>query len=333
MGPLITAQVQGIIEDIRLLEAFVTAPLGLYSDIRMLRQSIPLSEAADLTQDDTQKRRIGYRNLSDDPKRTALDTINHMVVSLNLLCTVKEDSINPLTSEWIDRAYRVLRRTEHKVAGEARAQVVSRVKGLYVIVDPEVTGGRSPIKIAEATLRGGASIIQLRDKRNDSGAVLPVARRIRELCDEHSALFIINDNPILATASGAHGIHLGQTDIPVDEARHALSATQIIGNSNNNMDEVVSSQTASVDYLAVGAIYGTSTMDKSERPTVGTEILGKVKAITSKPVVAIGGIKLGNISEVVAAGADCVCVVTAITLTEDPEQAARDFAKAIRNVK
>ena len=333
MGPFIAAQVQGIIEDIRLLEAFVTAPLGLYSDIRMLRQAILLPEAADLTQEDAQHRRIGYRDLADDPQRVALETIDHLNTSLHLLGTVKAGGGSPLTSEWVNRAGRVLTRAEQKVAGEIRAKTASVVEGLYVIVDPEVTAARPAADVAEAALRGGARVIQLRDKGNDRGHVLPIARRIRELCDEHGALFIMNDDPSLAVASGAHGLHLGQTDIPIAEARDVLSTTQIVGSSNNDMDEVSSSQAGGVDYLAVGAIYGTSTMAKSDRPTVGTEILGKIKAIASQPVVAIGGINRYNVADVITAGADCACVVSAVTLADDPERAARDLTEAIQNAK
>ena len=332
MGPFIAAQVQGIIEGIRLLEAFVTAPLGLYSDIRMLRQAIPMPEAADLAQEDNQQRRIGYRGLSADPSHLALETIDHLRASLRVVGTV-EDGGSPLTSEWVDRAGRVLTRAEQKVAGEIRAQIASAVEGLYVIVDPEVTAGRPTADVAESVLRGGARVIQLRDKRNDRGQVLPIARRIRELCDEHGALFIMNDDPSLAVASGAHGLHLGQTDIPIAEARDVLSTTQIVGSSNNDMDEVSRSQAAGVDYLAVGAIYGTSTMAKSDRPIVGTEVLGQVKALASQPVVAIGGINRDNVTDVIAAGAECVCVVSAVTLADDPEQAARDLTEAIQNAK
>ena len=102
---------------------------------------------------------------------------------------------------------------------EIRQQRSRQVRGLYVIVDPEATKGRDVIEIAEATLRGGASVIQLRDKTRDKGEVLQIARTLKALCDAHDALFIVNDDADIALLSDAHGLHVGQTDLPVGEAR------------------------------------------------------------------------------------------------------------------
>ena len=219
----------------------------------------------------------------------------------------------------------MLARAEERVASELRADTVSMVKGLYVIVDPEATRGRPVPDVAEAALNGGAGVIQLRDKVNDSGEVLRVARQMRAMCEQHGALFIMNDDPALALSSRAHGLHLGQTDVPAPEARRVLMPTQILGLSNNTMEEVARSQALGADYLAVGAVYPTSTMGKSERPAVGVEMIREAKEAASQPIVAIGGIDRSNIVEVATAGADCVCVVSAVTLADDPESAARSL--------
>ena len=100
-----------------------------------------------------------------------------------------------------------------------RAETVARVRGLYVIVDPEATRGRPVLEVAEAVLEGGASLVQLRDKTGDMETVLPTARAIKALCETRNALFIVNDDPALAAASGAHGLHVGQDDMPVADAR------------------------------------------------------------------------------------------------------------------
>ena len=328
MNPFVDSQVSNIVECIRLLEAFVTAPLGLYSDIKMLRESLPVPEAGDLQRSEVQERRIAYKALTDSPARAALSTIELVYASLEILEGVKEDGGLPVSRDWRSQARRVLTRAEQKVAGELRAETAAKVRGLYVIVDPQATRGRPVREVAEAALRGGASVIQLRDKNGSKGQVLSEGLRLKSICDAHGALFIMNDDSGLALSSGAHGLHLGQEDMPVPEARRVAGQERIIGRSNNSVEEVVQSQAAGVDYIAVGAVFPTTTMGKADRPAVGVETLEKVRGMVDQPVVAIGGISESNAAEVVRAGADCVCVVSAVTLADDPEAAARRLAQA-----
>ena len=199
------------------------------------------------------------------------------------------------------------------------------MRGLYVIVDPEATKGRDVVEVAEAALRGGASVIQLRDKTRDKGEVLEIARAIKGLCDKYDGLFIVNDDADIAYLSEAHGLHVGQTDLPVEESRRVLAPEQIVGRSNNGTAEALESEAQGADYLAVGAVYSTTTMGKSGRTAVGPEMIREVKAAVSAPVVAIGGINAGNIADVAQAGADCICVVSAVTYADDMEGAAREL--------
>ena len=209
-----------------------------------------------------------------------------------------------------------------------RADRARRVAGLYVIVDPESTRGRDSVEITAAALRGGATAIQYRDKLNDKGDQLPVARRLRELCHAHDAALIINDHADLAVASDAHGLHLGQHDLPVAEARKLLYPWQFVGTSNALLTEAQVSMTYGVDYIAVGAMYRTGS--KSNTRPAGIETLSRVrKHITDTPIVAIGGITLDNIGPVLAAGADGVCVISAVCHADDPEQAARQLVQRI----
>ena len=208
---------------------------------------------------------------------------------------------------------------------ETRRKRIQKVRGLYVIVDPEATKDRDVMEVAEAALRGGTSVIQLRDKTRDKGEVLEVARTISTLCDKHDALFIMNDDADIAFLSDAHGLHVGQTDLPVAEARRVLSPEQIIGRSNNGVAESLDSEGQGADYVAVGAIYATTTMGKSGRTALGTGMIRQVKDVVSAPVVAIGGISAGNIAEVAQAGADCICVVSAVTYADDVEGAAAEL--------
>lgn len=214
---------------------------------------------------------------------------------------------------------------------ETRRERMQKVRGLYVIVDPEATRGRDVVEVAAAALRGGASVIQLRDKTRDKGEVLEVARTLKALCDDHDALFIVNDDADIAYLSEAHGLHVGQTDLPVGEARRVLSPEQIVGRSNNGTVEALESEGQGADYVAVGAIYATSTMGKSGRTALGPEMIREVKQAVSAPVVAIGGINAGNIAEVARAGADCICVVSAVTYAGDMEGAARELVELVDN--
>ena len=205
---------------------------------------------------------------------------------------------------------------------EIRIERIAKMRGLYVIVDPEATRGRDVVEVAEAALRGGASVIQLRDKTRDKGEVLEIARAIKGLCDKYNGLFIVNDDADIAFLSEAHGLHVGQTDLPVEEARRVLAPEQIVGRSNNGTVEALESEAQGADYLAVGAVYSTTTMGKSGRTAVGPEMIRRVKDAVSAPVVAIGGINAGNIADVARAGADCICVVSAVTFADDVEGAA-----------
>lgn len=185
------------------------------------------------------------------------------------------------------------------------------------------------VQVAEAALKGGAKVLQLRDKTGDRGDVLPVARELRGMCEERDALFVMNDDPALAVAVDAHGLHVGQSDMPVEEARRMLSHSQFVGTSNNTMDQALHSRQLGADYLAVGAVFSTTTVGKGARNMVGPEMVSRVKERVSQPVVAIGGIDSQNIAEVVEAGADCVCVVSAVTYADDPESAAHELVEAI----
>lgn len=333
MVPFVAAQVQAIIEGIRLLESFVTAPLGLHSDIKMLRESLHLPEAADLSREEQRARRTAFMTLTDTPLELALGAISSLSSSLDMLETTKGDDGSPLDPSWVAQARRVLVRAQQRVAGDMRAKAASGIQGLYVIVDPDATNGRPILEVAEATLRGGVSVLQLRDKAHGKGEILPVARQLKSMCHQAGALFIMNDDADLALASDANGLHVGQGDLPVAQARRVLAPQQIVGRSNNTVAEAMDSQAQGADYIAVGAIYATSTMGKDSSTAVGAGMVSKIKELVSQPVVAIGGINPENIADVARAGADCVCVVSAVTLANDPQAATQELVEAIRNAK
>ncbi len=333
MNPLVAAQTHALVENIRLLEAFVTAPLDLYSDIRMLREALPLEEAGDLTQSENQERCLSYRGLTAEPGLLALRTATQIEDVLVTLASVTDSDGPILKPEWISQAQKVISRVLQRVGGDVRSEAAARVRGLYVIIDPEVTGGRPVPEIARAALEGGAQVLQYRNKTGDAADVLPEAIEMGALCREYSALFILNDDPTLAAASGADGLHVGQQDLPVPDARRFLGWERLVGRSNNNMDEVSESVETGADYLAVGAVFPTSTMGKSTRPVVGPDFVRTAKQFADQPIVAIGGINASNVGQVVVAGADCICVVGAVTLADVPHVATQKLVEAIANAK
>ena len=208
-----------------------------------------------------------------------------------------------------------------------REDVRRSIRGLYVIIDPQVTAGRPPEYIAEEALEGGAAILQLRDKTRDKGLSIDLARRLNQLCREKDALLIINDHADLAAAIDAHGVHVGQEDLPVPSARRVLNDHQIVGRSNHHAEEAAESQAQGADYIAVGAMYPTGSKDQ---PIVeGPPLVSAVKRAVDVPVVAIGGITAERAPEVVKRGADAICVISAVGLAPSPRDAASRLVEAI----
>ena len=214
-----------------------------------------------------------------------------------------------------------------------QTETTPNISGLYVIVGPDATRDRPVVEVAEAALRGGARLLQLRDKTGDRGDVLPVAVRLRELCYDHDALLFVNDDIALGFACDADGVHLGQSDLPVDVARKILGPGKLIGRSNNTDAEVVESVSMCVNYVAVGAVFPTTTVGKGARQAIGLDGVRSARAITDIPLVAIGGINERNVADVIRAGADCVSVISAVTMADDPEAAARRLADAIEDAR
>ena len=200
------------------------------------------------------------------------------------------------------------------------------MSGLYVIIDPDACRGRSPVEIARMALAGGASIVQWRDKRRDATTQLADARAIVALCRQYGAIFIANDYPDLAIASGADGVHLGQQDLPIDAVRPIVGDAMIIGVSTNNADEARRAAAAGANYIAVGAIFPTLSKDVTRAASI--DRLREVKAAVRVPVVAIGGINASNIAGVVEAGADAAAVISAVCGADDPQAAAAELAAA-----
>jgi thiamine-phosphate pyrophosphorylase len=205
-------------------------------------------------------------------------------------------------------------------SGTDRRERLSRSR-LYFVVEGSVRGHPADAIVA-AALEGGADLVQLRDKHADDDELLAVAARFRALCDEHAALFVLNDRPDLATACGADGVHVGQDDARVADARAIVGDDGLIGLSTHAPEQFEAGLAAGADYLCAGPVHETPT--KPGRPATG---LGYVRFAAehagATPWFAIGGIDASNVDEVAEAGAERIVVVRAIRDADDPRAAAR----------
>lgn len=195
-----------------------------------------------------------------------------------------------------------------------------RTARLYFVCEA-MPGGRDPETLLQAALSGGVDIVQLREKELEREEVERSGRTFRRLCDTYSALFIVNDDPYLAQTCNADGVHLGQDDTPVAEAREVLGPEAIVGLSTHSEEQLAASAGQPVDYVSVGPIWETPT--KEGRPGVGLGLVEHAAAGAPHPFFAIGGIDATNAGEVVAAGARRLGVVRAIRDAADPAAAAR----------
>ena len=212
-----------------------------------------------------------------------------------------------------------------------RQDKVKRLPGLYLIIDTQALKERSHVEVASQAIRGGAKVIQLRDKVQSKKELLPIAEQLKKLCAEHDALFIMNDHFDLALAVDADGLHLGQDDLPIKVARKLLPIDKILGHSTRTVDQAVAAESEGADYIAVGSMYPTPTKETSQ--VVGVERLRQVRQAVTLPLVAIGGINKDNAAEVMAAGADSLAVIRAVVQAEAPEEAARQLIDIVEAQK
>ena len=192
--------------------------------------------------------------------------------------------------------------------------------GLYLIVCPE----RTPncVKVIQEGIKGGVEIVQLRAKEMTDNKILVLAKRIRIITKKAGVLFIINDRIDIALATDADGVHLGQSDLPIKEAKQILE-DKIIGISTHSVSEALKAQRDGADYIGLGPIFYTET---KVGQALGVKIIIKVRRAIKIPIVAIGGINKNNTEEVLKAGADCVAVISAICNAKNVTKAARELA-------
>jgi thiamine-phosphate pyrophosphorylase len=199
---------------------------------------------------------------------------------------------------------------------------------LYLVTDPQQGGGRPLTEIVAAAVQGGVTLVQLRDKQAEGRALLELARALKALLDPMGVPLLINDRIDIALAAGAAGCHVGQTDLPVAEARALLGPAAILGTSLDAVEQARAVDPEDLDYVAYGPFAATATKADAG-PPIGAAGLAAVRALTALPLVAIGGVHAGNLGQAIEAGADGVAVVSAIMAAADPAEASRGLRSAI----
>jgi len=206
------------------------------------------------------------------------------------------------------------------------------LQGIYVLTDPDLRPDRSAEQVAAAALAGGARVIQLRDKALPTPELVVLARRLRQQVQAGGGLFIVNDCVDVALASEADGVHLGPDDLSPKDTRWLLGPDMLVGVSTGTLEEArMAAPYAS--YFGIGAIFGTRTKHDAGDP-IGIQRIHEIKAAFPHiPVVAIGGINAGNLSEVSRAGANAVAVVSAVVGASDMEEATRELNNLFMQAK
>lgn len=192
---------------------------------------------------------------------------------------------------------------------------------VYLVTDRSLLGDRDLAEVVAAAVRGGAGVVQLREKSGGDDAILCEGARLLAVCRRLGAVFIVNDRPDLAYALGADGAHVGQSDMALAEARRILGPDRLVGVSVSTVEEAKTAAAGGADYLGVSPVFETPTKTDTAR-AAGLEGLRAIRAAVRLPLVGIGGIDETNAAQAIRAGADGVAVVRAILAAPEPQAAA-----------
>jgi|SRR5665647_314606 len=205
---------------------------------------------------------------------------------------------------------------------------------LYLVTDRGLSLGRATVNIVRAAVAGGVTCVQLREKHCSTRAFIEEARALKTLLDaiETKIPLIINDRLDVALAIGADGVHLGQTDMPIADARRLVGAAMIIGISAESIADAIRAEAAGADYIGISPVFTTPTKQDTASP-LGLEGIRQIRAAVRLPLVAIGGIQQDNAHAVIRAGADGVAVVSAIVSAACPRKAASALKQQIQSAR
>ena len=202
---------------------------------------------------------------------------------------------------------------------------------LYLVTNRGLSLGRSLEEVVSEAVAGGVTMVQLREKDTSTGEFIRLACKLSDLLRPLGIPLIINDRVDVALAADADGVHIGQSDMPYEIARKLLGPDKIIGLSVENMNDLLRANELDVDYIGISPVYGTPTKTDTAEP-FGLEGLRKAVELSVHPTVAIGGMKARTISDVIAAGADGVAVVSAICSADSPRLAANELMNIIKTL-
>ncbi len=199
---------------------------------------------------------------------------------------------------------------------------------LYLVTDRGLSRGRSTLEIVSAAVRGGATVVQLREKDCSTREFIEQALTVKDFLKTCNVPLIINDRVDVAQAVKADGVHLGQTDMPLEMAKGILGDTMIIGISAESVKDAIAAEKGGAAYLGVSPVYATPTKTDTA-PPLGLEGLRTIRRAVKLPLVGIGGLSRDNAAEAIRSGADGVAVVSAIVSADDPETAAKGLKQVI----
>lgn len=220
---------------------------------------------------------------------------------------------------------------KHGWKGVIRLRVEAETMTLYAVTDRAWAKEVTLMEQVKQALKGGITFLQLREKKLSEGEFIKEAREMKKLAAQYQIPFVINDNIKVALEVDADGVHIGQDDMSVEEARKLLGEDKIIGVSAHNVKEALKAQKGEADYLGVGAVCATST--KKDANVVSKEEIKKIKEAVDIPIVAIGGIKKDNIDALTGTGIDGVAVVSAIFGAKDITKDTKELLKTVKKMK
>jgi thiamine-phosphate pyrophosphorylase len=200
---------------------------------------------------------------------------------------------------------------------------------LMYVTDDRLTDDIAFFKILEDSLKGGATIIQVREKYCDTYSFYRRALQSKKLCDRYNVPLIINDRVDIALAVDADGVHIGQTDMPYALTRKLLGINKIVGLSVSNTQQAKEADRLGVDYIGISPIFNTSTKKLGLASPLDIEGLQIIRALFSKPIICIGGIKQNNVEEIIKNGSNGIAVISAISEAAFPEKATRKLKEII----
>jgi thiamine-phosphate pyrophosphorylase len=341
---IIDANLNRIGEGLRVLEEFARLSLndaGLTGKLKDMRHKIlridtrlqrQLLQARDAAGDIGAGMQAPGQEKRRDVTETIIANARRVQESLRVMEEIaKEPGLNLESGSYETARFALYTIEKELLSKILRQDKIKRLSGLYVIIDTEFLKGRSHLDVAAQAIRGGAKVVQLRNKKDNVRDFFQIAGETRKLCKEHDVLFIVNDSLEVTLAADADGLHVGQDDLPIATARRLLPIDKILGASVRTIAEAEAAEAEGADYLGVGAMYATTT--KAGVEVVGPGIIKEIKKRVHLPVVAIGGINKSNVIAVLKAGADAAAVISAVMGAADIEKATRQLAEIIEEGK